>query len=277
MIQINNLAFSYPKGKKVFTNINTAFSSGNIYGLLGKNGAGKSTLLRIMSGCILPTAGTINVQQFIPFQKNKQFLENMIYVPEDIYLPSTHLNNLVKYYAVFYPKFSEQDFYKHLQVFEINVNAKLLDNSYGQQKKIFLSFALACNVDYLFLDEPTNGLDIPAKAQFRKLISGYLTPDKTIIISTHQVRDLDNIMDVIVVIENGEVVLNTNLSQLQNKLVFKRAKTLEESTILYKEAILGGYEYVALKEGQMHHDIFDTELFFKAVIANPTIFQNIFK
>jgi ABC-2 type transport system ATP-binding protein len=123
--------------------------------------------------------------------------------------------------AVFYSKFNHEQFAQYLKEFELPVENKLSAISYGQKKKFLIAFGLATNARVLILDEPTNGLDIPSKSQFRKIMASALDETRLIIISTHQVRDLENLIDVVIVLENGQIVFHHNTADIAQHLAFE--------------------------------------------------------
>src|SRR5918993_3353892 len=180
MIDIKNLHFSY-KNSKVFDNLNLQFQPGHIYGLLGKNGTGKSPLLKNIAGLLFPRQGTVTANGFIPGQRHPQFLRDVFMVPEEYYLPNISLASFIKNEAPFYPNFSKDQFNAYLQSFDVPLTSTLQNMSYGQKKKVLISFALATNTKILLMDEPTNGLDIISKSQFRKMLAESLDEERCII------------------------------------------------------------------------------------------------
>ena len=126
-----------------------------------------------------------------------------------------------------------------MNVFDNDENQRMDQMSYGQLKKTFISFALACNSKYLFMDEPTNGLDIPSKAQFRKAVSKYTSDDSTLLISTHQARDLEAIIDPIIILDRRDVLLNASLDEIAEKLYFDYSSDVNPDA-LYQEMVPGG-------------------------------------
>ena len=241
MIEIKNLSFGYSRKRPLYKNLDLIFQPGNIYGLLGPNGAGKSTLLKTIIGLLFPTEGTISVNGYSPRERLPSFLETAYFIPEEVYVPSLSVNRYVDLFSKFYSAFSKNQFFDYLERLDVTTEKKLHALSFGQQKKFIIAFALACNTKILLLDEPTNGLDIPSKKRFRKLIASVLNEDRTILISTHQVRDLDNLIDHVIIIDNGELLLNASLSTISERLCFK---TIDDenvySTILYEEESLKG-------------------------------------
>jgi ABC-2 type transport system ATP-binding protein len=276
MIDIKNFSFGYKKKRLLYKNLSLSLQTGSIYGLLGKNGAGKSTLLKNMVGLLFPTSGSISVNGFAPQKRLPAFLQTVYFIPEEVYLPPLPVKRYVSLFAPFYPKFNEKQFYDYLLEFKVDPERKLNTYSFGQQKKIIIAFALACNTRVLLMDEPTNGLDIPSKTQFRKLIASVFTEDRMIFISTHHIRDLDNLIDKVVIVDNGELLLNTSLENIGEKLCFK---TVRETNgipgILYSEESLTGITIVAENNGNEESKV-NLELLFNAATGNPELARKIF-
>lgn len=219
MIKIEGLTFSYGKKASVFQDFSLEMEAGKVIGLLGKNGTGKSTLLYLMSGLLRPQSGSVwmkgrDVQKRLPVT-----LEDMYLVPEEFTLPNLSLKQFVKVNAPFYPRFSQELLRTCLADFDLNEDIHLGELSMGQKKKAYMCFALAANTSLLLMDEPTNGLDIP-KSQFRKVIASGMTEEKLVVVSTHQVRDIDRLLDQVVVIDGNEVLLNRSVVDITDKLLF---------------------------------------------------------
>ena len=268
MIKINDLNFGYSKQKLLFKDLSMQLKAGHIYGLLGKNGAGKSTLLKNIAGLVYATSGKIDVMGHDPAKRQPSLLRQICFIPEEFYLPSVKIDGYVKANAAFYPNFDHNYFSGLLTEFDIPVNQKLIDMSYGQKKKLIIAFGLATQARLIIMDEPTNGLDIPSKAQFRKIMAAALTEDRCIIISTHQVRDLDNLIDTVIMLDESNIVLKASVEEITRKLCFKRIKELDD-TVIYSEPSLLGYS--ALMPN--YHDEeskLDMELLFNAVLAEKT-------
>ncbi len=277
MIHLKNLSFRYHSKVHLFHNINLSIEKGHIYGLLGKNGAGKSSLMRQICGLLTPTEGGVWVQNFEPKRREPAFLQTIYFVPEQVFVPNLKLWQYVALYAPFYPRFDRAAFGQYLTAFEVEGNPKLTALSFGQQKKFVLAFALASGVDVLLLDEPTNGLDIPAKSQFRKLLAANLSDEKVVLISTHQIKDLDNLIDEVIILDRGEIVVKTSLESIAEKLSFGWETTISDAeNILYQESSLLGHAVVRRNtEGGISK--VQLEYFFNAVMQNPSAMQAIFK
>jgi ABC-2 type transport system ATP-binding protein len=276
MLSINQLSFGYGKRKRLFENLNLNLTEGNVYGLLGPNGAGKSSLLRLMAGLLQPTAGGCNADERPTFERVPSFLQDMFFLPEEFVTPSFKISELVSSVAPFYPKFSENQFLNYLSEFQIGYQERLKDLSYGQKKKVLIGFGLATNTRLLLMDEPTNGLDIPSKSQFRKIIASVASSDRIIVISTHQVRDLDSLIDPIIILHQNKVALNASTEEIAEKLAFKTVQTVENhEAVLYSEHSLRGFATVA-ENTKNEATKPDLELLFNAVMAHPDRIKNIF-
>ncbi|MFN0255120.1 ABC transporter ATP-binding protein [Pedobacter ureilyticus] len=274
MIKIENLNFSYSKQRILFKDISMQLSNGHIYGLLGKNGAGKSTLLKNLAGLVYAQSGKIDVFGFDPAKRQPAMLQQICFIPEEFHLPAIKIDSYVKANAAFYPHFDHQYFADLLKEFDIPVGQKLIDMSYGQKKKVIIAFGLATNAKLVIMDEPTNGLDIPSKAQFRKIMASALTEDKCIIISTHQVRDLDNLIDTVIMLDENKIALKATVEEVTEKLCFKRVKELDE-TVIYAEPSLAGYNAVMANYHQEDSKL-DMELLFNAVLTEKNKLKPIF-
>jgi len=268
MIKMTDLTFAYKNKPPLFSELNLQISDGNIYGLLGKNGAGKTTLLKIICGLLFPQKGAYSVLTFTPSKRVPEMLREIYFIPEEIYTPSLKISEYLKLYAPFYPRFDHQSFDQYIKTFDLPRNELLTSLSYGQKKKFLVAFGLATNCRLLILDEPTNGLDIPSKSQFRKLLAASLSEDRIIIISTHQVRDIGNLIDPIVILDNGNVIFNQSIDDISRKLAVRLQKTEPgKDDVLYSEKTLGGYVVIDENRGESESNL-DIELLFNAVINN---------
>ncbi len=277
MITINDLNFYYKKKKPLFSDLQLNIEPGNICGLLGKNGAGKTTLLKLITGLLFPKSGKLTINGYNPEDRFPSFLSDLYIVPEEFYVPSMKVSTFEKTYRPFYPKFSTEQFDKYLQEFELDKSSHLNRLSYGQKKKTLLSFGLATNSSLMILDEPTNGLDIPSKSIFRKLLAGSITDDKCYIISTHQVRDMINLIDPVIILENGKIIFNATIEEITSRLHF--GMHFQESAVsdaLYAERTPGGYLAVTPNVTGEETEV-DLEVLFNAVISNKKRIEKLFE
>ena len=281
MITINKLDFSY-NNVAVFKNISLEFKDGNVYGLLGENGVGKTTLLKIISGLQFPKNGTCVVDDFIPSERNPYFLQNIFYLPEEVITEDTTPEKFIKKIGVFYPRYDYTYFLNLMKELEVDPSRKFNAMSYGQKKKSLLACALSLRTDYLLLDEPTNGLDIPSKALFRKVILQHSTDASTdeinrvptIIISTHQVKDVENLIDPIVILDHDEVLLNATFEEISQRLYFEYGAEISDEA-LYSEMMPGGYINVLPNTFNMESKV-NVEALFNAVRCNKKKIREIF-
>ncbi|HJO92967.1 MAG TPA: ABC transporter ATP-binding protein [Victivallales bacterium] len=251
--------------------------SGNICGLLGKNGAGKSTLLYLIAGLLISDKKGIKVNMLTPSKRNSQLLKNCFLLPEKLYVPSLTGKQYLKLYAPFYPLFSHDQFEILINEFELDIKKKLTKMSFGQKKKFLLAFAFSTNCSLLLLDEPTNGLDIPSKKQFRKALISSFNEEQLILISTHQVRDLENLIDPIVILDDGKIIFNHSLEEIEDKLV--QVTTNEQPSYtsnIYYEKSIEGYTY--LTEDKLLTDEskpIDIEFLFNSVVDKNSKIEEI--
>ena len=274
MITINTLDFSY-KNVAVFKNISLNFKRGNVYGLLGENGVGKTTLLKLICGLQHPTAGTCTIDEFVPSERNPYFLQNIFFLPEEVITDDTTPEKFVKKLGVFYPRYDHEYFLNLMDELEVDATKKFDALSYGQKKKALLACALSLRTDYLLLDEPTNGLDIPSKALFRKVILQHCTDETTVIISTHQVKDVENLIDPIVILDHDEVLLNATFEEISSKLYFEYGAEKSDDA-LYSEMMPGGYINVLPNNFEMESKV-NVEALFNAVRNNKKKIREIFE
>ena len=239
MIRIENLAFSYGQAP-VIKNITMTLEEGRIYGLLGENGVGKTTLLTLLAGLKKPQAGTIVSDGMVPYDRKPDFLAAQYYLPDEVAPVAMTAEQYAKSVGCFWPRFDFNKFRELMQLFETDASKRMDKMSAGQLKKTYISFALACNVRHLLMDEPTNGLDIPSKTQFRSAITRYTAEDSVIVISTHQVRDLENIIDPIVILDRQDVLLSASIAEITEKLYFDYGTTLNPDS-LYTDPLPGGF------------------------------------
>ena len=271
MITLSNVSYRYTGSKRdSIADFSMELSSGKIVGLLGANGAGKSTLLYLISGLLKPTAGLVNVNGFNPWDRNPEFLSQIFLVPEEIDVPSIALSDFVKAYAPFYPNFSQKSLEEALFHFNLSPAIHLGSLSMGQRKKAFLAFALACHTPVLLMDEPTNGLDIPGKSEFRKAVVKTMNDERTIIISTHQVRDLDQLLDHVTIMDNSGIKLDESIADLQEKFVFGLAPVLPENGIIWSEPIMGGYAYMKMRTPDQQETEVNLEALFNYIYSKPS-------
>jgi ABC-2 type transport system ATP-binding protein len=266
MIGIQKLSFCYPKNP-VLEGIDLTLTPGHIYGLLGRNGAGKSSLLYHMCGLLFPSEGVVRMLNQNPADRSPFLLQKIFLLPEEVSFQPLSIDSYVKINAPFYPLFDYASFDHYIREFEVP-DQLITKMSHGQQKKVLISFALASGAQILLMDEPTNGLDIPSKRQFRKIIAGSLRDDQIIVISTHQVKDLDSLIDHILVLDDRRIILDKSTDAVTERLTFKQIPELN-ADVIYSEGSLKGYAAVSInREGESTK--LDMEIFFNALIAEKS-------
>lgn len=278
MIEINKITYQYKKSHKmVFTDFSLTIPKGNVCGLLGKNGAGKSTLLYLISALLRTQKGSITFNGQNVWKRKPELLQEIFIVPEEFDLPAISLQQYINTNAPFYPNFNKELMNECLKDFELTPDLNLGQLSMGQKKKVYICFALATGVQLLIMDEPSNGLDIPSKSQFRKVVSRCMTDERTILISTHQVKDVEMLLDHIIIIENSQVLLNANIGEIADAFSFEfvQGGEMPEDAIFCLPTI-GGAAVVRPNTENRETQI-DLEMLFNACIANPQKFNNLKK
>lgn len=277
MLQVENISFSYGRRKpEVLSDFSFSLEKGRVYGLLGKNGVGKSTLLYLMCGLLTPKHGRVMYHGVDMRRRLPETLRDVFLVPEEFDLPAVSLVQFVELNSPFYPNFSKEDMMTYLHLFEMDWNIHLGGLSMGQKKKVFMSFALATHTSLLLMDEPTNGLDIMAKSQFRKFIASGMSDERTIVISTHQVRDIDNVLDHVVIMNNSRVLLDESIARVTERLAFVESDSpaLAEEALYKLPSVQGNSLLLPNREGV--ETKLNLELLFGAVLANPEKIKDLF-
>lgn len=273
MIEIKDLAFSYGK-TSILKSITTTLEEGRIYGLLGENGVGKTTLLTLLCGLKKVCSGSITTDGENPFDRTPTLLQNQFYLPDEVLPVAMKAECFAKERGAFWPDYDHSKFLEIMKEFENDPAKKMNQMSAGQLKKTYISLALACGCKYIFMDEPTNGLDIPSKTQFRSAIMKYTSDDSTIVISTHQVRDLENIIDPIIILDRQDVLLNASVEEITSKLYFDYGTQLHPES-LYSEQLPGGFIQVYPNTTGEDSKI-NVEALFNAVHKNKELIKGMF-
>lgn len=273
MIEIKDLAFSYGK-TPILKSITTMLEEGRIYGLLGENGVGKTTLLTLLCGLKKVCSGSITTDGENPFDRTPTLLQNQFYLPDEVLPVAMKAECFAKERGAFWPDYDHSKFLEIMKEFENDPAKKMNQMSAGQLKKTYISLALACGCKYIFMDEPTNGLDIPSKTQFRSAIMKYTSDDSTIVISTHQVRDLENIIDPIIILDRQDVLLNASVEEITSKLYFDYGTQLHPES-LYSEQLPGGFIQVYPNTTGEDSKI-NVEALFNAVHKNKELIKGMF-
>ena len=267
MVNINDLEFGYGRNK-LFDNLNLSLQPGSIPGLLGKNGAGKTTLLRLMAGLLFPHKGEISIMNHNPADRSPDYLKDLFFLPEEFDLPNITPALYEKLYAPFYPAFDSERYKTCLDEFELSLTKNFKSLSFGQKKKFMISFGFAACCRFMLLDEPTNGLDIPSKTQLRRVMASTVTDDNMVVISTHQVRDLENIIDPVIILDEGQIIFNHSIEAINTRLrVSIDPDPPETEDALYMEKTFNGYMTVTENTTPEESNI-NLETLFSTVISN---------
>lgn len=266
VVHMQNIGFSYTQSR-LFNHLDLEIKRGNIYGLLGKNGAGKTTLLKILSGQLFIEEGETKVLGENPQERKPSLLSEIFYLPEEFPLPKMKASEYLAMRSPFYPKFDHEIFSQYCREFDIDLNQRLDQMSLGQKKKVLLSFGLATNTALLILDEPTNGLDIPSKRQFRQTVASAMTEQRTFIISTHQVRDMENLIDPIIILHDGKVIFNDTVESVNEKYVLSlNTEQPKAGEGMYTEKVLGGWMVLSERTDDREGKPLDLETLFNVII-----------
>ena len=270
MIQVQDVTFYYgDKNKKVFERFCLQLEQNKVYGLLGENGTGKSTLLYLLMGLLRPSEGRILVDGFDMRRRQRKALQQMYIVPEEFTLPQMRFADYVETYRPFYPAFSDDILHRCMEEFHLPLDVRIDQLSMGDKKKVLMSFALATNVRYLLMDEPTNGLDVPSKKQFRKVIATTMTEERTLIIATHQLHDVESLLDHVLILQRSQLLLNASVEALCEKYTFDvRSNDVLTDDVLYTERTPQGNATLSLRQPDDEETQLNLELLFNAVTSD---------
>ena len=269
MIKFKNVDYSY-SSKRVINDLSFNISKNGVYGLLGENGTGKTTMINLMAGLLCPKNGNVSVLGYPSFDKKVDMYKELFIIPEEFSLPSMTFAKYIKTYSPFYPNFSKEEVEDYSKRFKVDSSQRLDRMSMGQRKKCLLAFCFAANCAIMILDEPTNGLDIPSKMTFRSIVAEKATEDRLILISTHQIRDIDSILDSLIVIDNENMLLMSSISDIESKLSFVDATNAEN--VIYRE----GNVAIVPNNGENETSV-NIEILFNAVVVNAEKINNLIK
>ncbi len=272
MVKIEALQFGYSKGRPLFDNLNLTLDRGSIYGLFGVNGAGKTTLIRHIAGLLYPQSGTVSVNDRISSKRDVEMYQDMFIIPEEFWLPSLKMDKYVSLHCGLYPKFNHSVFESIISEFDLKGNPKLDAISHGQKKKFIIAFGIATQCSLLLMDEPTNGLDIPSKSQFRKVMASFINEDHCVLISTHQVRDLSSIIDQVIVLDQGKIRFKETIQTITENFNFGIITDENVENILYTQDVFGGKAGIVKNQG--HDTEIDFELLFNGIICESEKINN---
>ena len=274
MITIENTSYGYKSNPLIFNNISLEIGNG-IYGLLGENGVGKTTLMHLICGLLFPKNGKCSIDGRNTAERQPEGLARYFFLPEEMQMPTESIVSFAARHSVFYPHFNQEEFDLNLEELKIDRKQKLSSVSYGQQKKAMLAYAFALHTPYTLLDEPTNGLDITSRQALKRIISRSMDDESTLLISTHQAHDFENLLDHLVILGKGEILLNRSLDEISNRLLFARTSILPEESIYSEENLSGYFSIIPNEDGEENTP--DIELLYKAVLQQPEKIQSMFQ
>ena len=274
MITIENTSSGYKSNPLIFNNISLEIGNG-IYGLLGENGVGKTTLMHLICGLLFPKNGKCSIDGRNTAERQPEGLNRYFFLPEEMQMPTESIVSFAARHSVFYPHFNQEEFKLNLEELKINRKQKLSSVSYGQQKKAMLAYAFALHTPYTLLDEPTNGLDITSRQALKRIISRSMDDESTLLISTHQAHDFENLLDHLIILGKGEILLNRSLDEISNRLLFARTDILPEERIYSEENLSGYFSIIPNEDGEENTP--DIELLYKAVLQQPEKIKSMFQ
>lgn len=274
MITIENTSYGYKSNPLIFNNISLEIGNG-IYGLLGENGVGKTTLMHLICGLLFPKNGKCSIDGRNTAERQSEGLARYFFLPEELQMPTESIASFAARHSVFYPHFNQEEFELNLEELKIDRKQKLSSISYGQQKKAMLAYAFALHTPYTLLDEPTNGLDITSRQALKRIISRSMDDESTLLISTHQAHDFENLLDHLIILGKGEILLNRSLDEISNRLLFARTDILPEERIYSEENLSGYFSIIPNEDGEENTP--DIELLYKAVLQQPEKIQSMFQ
>ncbi len=281
MIDLERVTFKYSNSRTVFRDASLHLDPGYIYGLFGKNGVGKSTLFRMICGANPINGGTIRVLDQTPFDRSPRLLSSLHLIPEDMAMPAMDIQTFAKHYGAFYPNYSASDLAHYAEMFEIPSDQKMSAMSLGQRKKTMIAFAFSLHTQILLMDEPTNGLDITSKRTFRSILDEAKTSDQLIIISTHQVRDLEQLIDAVLIVADKRIIVNAKVSGILAKYRFGECIPDGDNPPIYSESVCGRCMGISRRRpgdadaaAQPENGAVDLEMFYEAAISGALNGEN---
>ena len=255
MITVKQLSFGYTRRRNIFDSLSLELPKGSIVGLLGRNGEGKTTLLKLLYGQLLRRQGELKVLDSDPKHRAVSFLQQVYLLPEEFRVPPISIRSFFDISAPFYPNYDEAVAKELIDIFGLQWDMNLKKISQGQKKKALI-------------DEPTNGLDIPSKGEFRRAVARYTSDEQTILISTHQVRDLEQLIDRVLIMERGSIFCNATVADITERLSFRLITPELANKALYSEPSAVGTVGILPNDGNEESESnYSMELFFNAVIS----------
>lgn len=213
ILECKGLSKKYSTPYYALTNLNLVLSPGQIVGLLGPNGSGKSTLIKLINDLLVPTEGKVLVNGLEPGVETKKIVS---YLPERTYLdPSMKIRDIISYFADFYDNFAADRAYHMMADLEVDVNARLRTLSKGTKEKVQLALVMSRDALLYLLDEPIGGVDPAARDYILRTILTNYNEKATILLSTHLISDIENILDRVLFLRQGQIVLNATVDEIR--------------------------------------------------------------
>ncbi|MBQ8098939.1 MAG: ABC transporter ATP-binding protein [Bacteroidaceae bacterium] len=269
MISFKEVTFKYPNSRRrVFDGFSFGLEQPGIYGLLGENGSGKSTLLYLMTGLLRPRTGQVTYNGVSVAERRLKTLSDIYLMPEEPSVPKTSLKYFVKTFRPFYKRFSDETLRSSLDGFGMGMDVDLRSLSMGHKKKVMICFALATGVPVLLMDEPTNGLDIPSKSQFRRIMASAVSEEQMVVISTHLVHDVEQLLDRMVILRDSQVKLDASTAEISDRYAFRLYTDAVPEKLLYSQSSALGTTGISLRKADEEETQIDMELLFNAINNN---------
>lgn len=221
IINIDNLKLRYKAGTYVLDQLDLKLDAGSITVLAAPNGEGKTSLLKVLCGLRFPNEGTVKVLGFDPKNREVEFLQKVYYLPAEPTFPGWTPQRIGKHYGAFYPNFEKSIYQQCLKDFSVDTDKSIKKLSFGQQRRVQLAFALATRVELLLLDEPTLGLDIAGKDQFRRSLIAMAAEGQTVIIATHQLAEVAPVLDQMLILREKQIQHQFQLQDAFEQLSFQ--------------------------------------------------------
>lgn len=215
ILECYGLTKSYNKMYNALHNLNLTLDRGQIIGLLGPNGSGKTTFIKLLNDVLIPTQGEIRINGMTPGVETKKIVS---YLPERTYLDETmKVKEIIQYFSDFYDNFSAERAYQMLDDLQIDTNARLKTLSKGTKEKVQLILVMSRDADLYILDEPIGGVDPAARDYILSTILNNYNEKAAILISTHLIQDIENILDRVLFIKQGQLVLNATVDEIRTE------------------------------------------------------------
>ena len=266
MIEINNISFGYSKRRPpIYQNFSLTIDHGGIYGLLGSNGSGKSTLLYLICGLLPTNSGSILIDGQSTANRPPQTMRDVYLVPERIELPDLSYKQYVALHHDYYPHYSEDDLKDCLQRFNVSPEGDFTGRSMGERKKLFLSFAIAANTRYLFMDEPASGLDLQSKEVFCRMMTDHVKGDRMALIATHQIHDVEQILTNVLLLIKHQLVVNMTTAEIQSEYSFEFRSKADDADVVYAQPAPNGYMVMTRRKKDSEPTPINLETYFNAL------------